>query len=752
MPVAITQPTSLPAATLRALKAASITKVIVLGGETIVAPAVLTALAAEGITLDQRIFGGDRAETSTKLADYMITSQGFSNTAVNVASGASNLYGADALGGSALSGKENRPTLITGSGTVAGRGLLEFLTAHSATLASGHIFGGTGAVSAALATAMTNAARAVVSNQTYTVSPSTAASIALDATTTFRQYTVATGAATQVDIQLYPAASVTTTGNTVTFADTNSDNIADPGSPVGAITVVNGVGSSGTRANNVTPVNGAVTFTIDNTTTAGAVVPVVYADANASNSLDLVVPTTANALPKQPSEAFGIGGATTWTPAQAANAANFAVASLVSVDKTGNSFVGDPSTISGTDTFTYFYDSNDTYKIGGFPATMTSFEAALSTGDAILTGSVYTRDVAASSVFDLGNNSPSAPLTMTFSATTTTTTTVGWTVPASGAPDTYNVYRVATTAPTTLGDVTLYTKVGTVAGDATTLEFVNTGLAANTTYYYAVTAVQDAEESDALTGNHATSAVSAGAVAGAPVITDVRAVDAGTAFVFGAGDEVQFIFNEPVTIPAGSAFRVSDGVNSGTLTIGGSASTIAAQSAGTYDGVTVLAGQAYRVRLLTDLTALSPASSLVGFPATITQVTAGLVDIDEALTLSLATGDRAINAVTDFTPAIVTTVPVITAGTSVISTRTATFISSVAIAQSTVDTTDFVVTGTTGAVLSATVSTNGLLITVVLTSGSTTPTSSTVVTSSNTLFTTRDGVAGSSTTASATFA
>src|SRR3546814_9612398 len=80
--------------------------------------------------------------------------------------------------------------------------------------------------------------------------------------------------------------------------------------PGATITVVNGVGNAGTRADNVTPVNGEVTFTI-NSSVAVSVVPVVYTDANApvgNNGLDLTAPTPANALPKAPSEAFGIGG------------------------------------------------------------------------------------------------------------------------------------------------------------------------------------------------------------------------------------------------------------------------------------------------------------------------------------------------------------------------------------------------------------------------------------------------------------
>ena len=160
MPMAITDTDALPASTLSALKVAGVSNVIALGGPSVITTAVINALAAQGITLNRRIYGADRAQTSAMLADYMITSQGFSSTAVNVASGYASGGGADALGAAALSGKENRPTLITDSATVVGPGVTAFLTAHANTLLTGHIFGGTGAVSAASATAMTTAARA----------------------------------------------------------------------------------------------------------------------------------------------------------------------------------------------------------------------------------------------------------------------------------------------------------------------------------------------------------------------------------------------------------------------------------------------------------------------------------------------------------------------------------------------------------------------------------------------------------------
>ena len=160
MPLAITQTDNLPASTLKALQGAGITNVIILGGPTIVTQKVVDALAAGGISVLTRLAGIDRAATSALLAEYEIN-QGFLTTGVNVASGSALGGGADALGGGALSGHQNRPLLITNSAVQAGSGVEAFLTAHVNSLVGGYLFGGAGAVSTALEARMTADARAV---------------------------------------------------------------------------------------------------------------------------------------------------------------------------------------------------------------------------------------------------------------------------------------------------------------------------------------------------------------------------------------------------------------------------------------------------------------------------------------------------------------------------------------------------------------------------------------------------------------
>jgi putative cell wall-binding protein len=172
MPLAITQSNTLTPSTLAALKASGTTSVLVLGGVFAISQGVVDSLAANGITLSQRFAGATRSGTSTQLANYEITSQGFSATAVNVASGYNPGGGVDALGGAALSGQENRPLLITDSNSSEGADVDAFLVNHAPTLASGFIFGGIFAVSQAVQDSMTAAATTVAATGAI-VMPST---------------------------------------------------------------------------------------------------------------------------------------------------------------------------------------------------------------------------------------------------------------------------------------------------------------------------------------------------------------------------------------------------------------------------------------------------------------------------------------------------------------------------------------------------------------------------------------------------
>jgi putative cell wall-binding protein len=130
-PIFLTAGATIPQDTIDAMVAAGTTSVIILGGTTVVPTSIETQLAARGITVVTRLGGADRSATSRLIADYLIANHGFLNTTFNVASGANG--GVDALGGAALSGKENRVLLVTNTATDAGS-VDDFATARAATL------------------------------------------------------------------------------------------------------------------------------------------------------------------------------------------------------------------------------------------------------------------------------------------------------------------------------------------------------------------------------------------------------------------------------------------------------------------------------------------------------------------------------------------------------------------------------------------------------------------------------------------
>ena len=157
MPLAITRPNDAPDNVVKELQKAGISKVLVLGGKAAVGKAVVDELDQAGITVEKRFNGADRAETSALLAEYEIDTYKFAATAVNVASGYNDGDGADALGGAPLTGKQNRPLLITKTRTAPGAGVTQFLSDNAKTLTDGTIFGGEAALDSTVENAMVKA-------------------------------------------------------------------------------------------------------------------------------------------------------------------------------------------------------------------------------------------------------------------------------------------------------------------------------------------------------------------------------------------------------------------------------------------------------------------------------------------------------------------------------------------------------------------------------------------------------------------
>lgn len=157
MPLAITMPNDAPDDVVAELKKAGISKVLVLGGKNAVSDDVVQELENKGITLVERFAGGDRSETSTKFAEYAMTTYDIDETGINVASGVPRGDGADALSGAPLTGKQNRALLITSTDKAAGDAVLTFLGDHAEPLADGVIFGGENALAQSVEYAMEKA-------------------------------------------------------------------------------------------------------------------------------------------------------------------------------------------------------------------------------------------------------------------------------------------------------------------------------------------------------------------------------------------------------------------------------------------------------------------------------------------------------------------------------------------------------------------------------------------------------------------
>ncbi|WP_345712653.1 cell wall-binding repeat-containing protein, partial [Kineococcus glutinatus] len=155
VPVLLTAANGLPAATAEALEAIGPTSVVVLGGEGAVSAQVAAqAQAAAGAAGVTRLQGGDRTGTAAAIAgSQLATAAGFTKTGVAIANG----YRIDALAAGPAAGKAGYPLLLTGSTTSIGSGTQAYLEANAATLTAAQVYGGTSAVSTAVAVAAARA-------------------------------------------------------------------------------------------------------------------------------------------------------------------------------------------------------------------------------------------------------------------------------------------------------------------------------------------------------------------------------------------------------------------------------------------------------------------------------------------------------------------------------------------------------------------------------------------------------------------
>lgn len=300
------------------------------------------------------------------------------------------------------------------------------------------------------------------------ISPSTPAVLDFGGSSVARQYTATVAMSGPFGVELWPADLVRQDG---------SFDATEPG-PISNcdVTLVDGGFHSADSVSGITATAGSFTFTVGCTGLHDAIVPVVYA-GDALAGLD-----GADSLhPALPTNAYGIGGSL--TVVAEATASPFGPVVVDSVDVASKSFVSNG--------VTYFWDENDTFKSGGVDVTMSEWEAALTTGDDLLAGSIYDGDPAGSSVFDLQDDSPEAPV-LTVESVTSDSVTLTYVAPAG--PDHLEVYLCeGTGCETTL---TRSVVIGTDEdADAAGTQIVITGLTAATDYDVQATLVEGADVS-----------------------------------------------------------------------------------------------------------------------------------------------------------------------------------------------------------------------------------------------------------------
>ena len=477
---------------------------------------------------------------------------------------------------------------------------------------------------------------------------------------------------TDVNIALFDADNVTTTGENTTFKSASPINTGNV-----AIETVNGaaVGSAGTtntyQVNDVKPVNGLVTFTIDSTTAGVDAVPVVYSDTvnDDSNALEFTTTPTATAT-QEPREDFGVGGRKNWVAQEAAlgtvagdiRELNTRI-DYYTVDTTGNDNVAD---------VTVYYDSNDVFQYQGVGISMADFERIAGT-DAIVSTS-YNPSPEGVSTHNVTTAAVTAPTNAKATVSdldadgTRDDATITWTASTSEGV----VYDVRRSTVDTTCDNADTLVADNVSGTSTTV--LNNPNDADTVFcVYAQDPNTGASSAAAPT---AQTTLPGSADTAGPQSDEYTAVttDSGFDNEGDTGDVWRIVFNEAVQVEAGDAIRVLDGTDAtqaGTeeqyqIVCGTNATCATNASASTIGGTSYEAG---RILTVTLTTVLAPVATVTGgnnrldYPAFIIN-SAGITDsngnswdlagsadrtleVDEAApVITAAAGDESANTLT----------------------------------------------------------------------------------------------------------
>ena len=424
LPVLLTEAGRIPDATSTALEDLGIEHVLLIGGTTVINDSIETALEADGYTTE-RLAGGDRWATNVEVNDYATAELGFGGATAYLSTG---LKFPDSLAGGPLAGTSAAPLVLTAP-TALPAAAGSYLATNANAIDEIIAIGGPAAVSDATLADAAEAAQ-LSTNRAFVVTPTEAAIQPLSTT-----FLTSEGARTfevsglepggSYVIALLDAETVDPTGGVRFDAYSLSDEAATSiesinGTPAGAAGGIETVEEAATATE-----DGTLTFVVD-ATEADSIFPVVFEDLDDNGNL-----TLAGQVADEP---FGIGGETTWLPAEAADETN-EVVTVTDFDIEDNYFVADGAT--------FLYDTTDRFRgtteAGSVTITPGQFEGMLSVGDVV--DVTYFRD--AQSAFDLVTDDIpdiAAVTASTPSASNPNLVQVSW--EPSAQPDVvYTVYR-----------------------------------------------------------------------------------------------------------------------------------------------------------------------------------------------------------------------------------------------------------------------------------------------------------------------
>lgn len=385
LPVLLVTADDVPAATTTALEELGIEHVLLVGGTAVISESVRGTLEDGGYSTE-RLAGNDRYATNVAVNAFAQDEAGFEfggptaylSTGTNFA---------DALTGGPAAGASASPLVLTAPGSLPAA-TQDYLEATGNAIDEIVAIGGTVAIAADTLAAAADAAR-VDDNAAFSVTPT--------ATEILQQSS--SGLNSDGAREFTARGLVPETEYVIAVLDAETVEPGDPdafssyslsGQASTSIESVNGqpVGSAGgpgtLQETAAADADGTITFTID-ATAHDDVVPVVYEDADADGELDL-----ANG---QAAELYGLGGRTTWVPAEAdsnAAGASYEALTVLAHDAELGFFIAEvviesqiPGAPASTEERTFFFDTRDRFRVEGATATPSVFASRLSDGDVV---------------------------------------------------------------------------------------------------------------------------------------------------------------------------------------------------------------------------------------------------------------------------------------------------------------------------------------------------------------------------------